>query len=315
MVKDRGRPHDVERLARDYPIAVELSTPLTRPPDMTQSSAAAVAALVMVGCSSPPPARTAHESTAVVQAGAPDTLRLEAAASFRLWIGSRAHCRTRRMVSQDFHQDFGWVLLETKDVTRCQTSEGAAGKITLTRWQDDSIGIAPRYRVSASGDGGRLMDNMYEVIQSISGGGDDTYTYLSLENGKEVFESNVPAIKLSRNNSWRYVAISPPLLQFGDGRRPTTSVRIDGLSGDPHSYCVKEFGFVKPGEDKLTRFVELWSKSDNASGPRATVRARIDGCWSTDSERPAWFEIDVVNDSLDIAHVRASPGISLTPNG
>jgi hypothetical protein len=220
------------------------------------------------------------------------------------------------MVSQSFYQEEGWVLLETTDVTRCQTAEGAAGKITLTRWQDDSIAIAPRYRVSAFGESGRLVDNMYEVLQSMSGGGDDAYTYLSLENGKEVFESNVPAIKLSRNNSWRYLAIVPPLLQFGDGQRPTTVVRIGGLSGDPRSYCVKEFGFVKPGEDKLTSFVELWSKSDaNASAPRATVRAKIDGCWSTDSERPAWFEIDVVNDSLDIGHVRASERLSFTPNG
>jgi hypothetical protein len=220
------------------------------------------------------------------------------------------------MVSQSFSQGDGWVLLTTTDVTQCQTSEGAAGKITLTRWQDDSIAIAPRYRVSAYGESGRLVDNMYEVLQSISGGGDATYTYLSLENGKQVFTSNVPAIKLSRNNSWRYLAISPPLLQFGDGQRPTTVVRIGGLSGDPHSYCVKEFGFVKPGDDKLTSSLELWSKSEtNAPAPRATVRAKIDGCWSTDSEKPAWFEFDVVNDSLDIARVRASAGLSLTPNG
>src|SRR5690242_934658 len=213
---------------------------------MMRSTAAAFLVPLIVGCSPSPPARTANESTTVVQAGAPDTLRLEASASFRLWIGSREHCRTRRTVSQSFYQDVGWVLLETTDVTRCQTSEGAAGTITLTRWQDDSIGIAPRYRVSAAGESGRLMDNMYEALQRMSGGGDDVYTYLSLENGKEVFTSNVPAIKLSRNNSWRYLAISPPLLQFGDGQRPTTMVRIDGLSGDPGSYCVKKFGFVKP---------------------------------------------------------------------
>ena len=281
--------------------------------------------VLVMACSRSQPSADSTSSTppngADAKAGASDRParpQLEAVSSFSTWYDSSGACRVRRIVDQEFSQYDGYVLLESTDVTICQTAEGSQSTVSVQRWQDDSVGLAPRYRFEANGERGRQMDAIYEIHQSMSGGGDDVYTYFSMENGGEVFHSNVPAIRLDLNRSpWRrYLALTPGLIQYGDGTLPSARVGIDGMKGNVDEYCVTRFGFVQPGKSGLADSLVVTSNVD-PRGPMAvpefTVRAELSGCYSDEDTSDYWLEIPIVNDRLEISKARMSEGIRLTP--
>ena len=287
--------------------------------------AAGLAVVLLIACArSQPSADTAAMTPPdTASAGAraqngPTRPQIEAVSSFRTWYDSSDNCRLRRTVNQTFAQNDGYVLLESTDVTVCPTAEGSrASVVSVQRWQDDSVGLAPRYRFEETGETGRQIEAIYEISLSVSGGGDSEYTYFSIENGKEVFHSNVPVIRLDLNRSpWRrYMALTHDLLQYGDGTLPSAHVAIAGMKGDADDYCVTRFGFVQEGKPELADSLVVRSTLDPRGPmpvPQFTVRADLHGCFSDDDTSEYWVEIPVVDDRLEISRARMSEGIRLT---
>jgi hypothetical protein len=268
---------------------------------------------------SPPPgdARTADTSArAVVPARVgPQRHALQATSSYRAWYDSADRCSEHRIVNQRYSRHDGFVLLETTDNTQCATAEGSRdATVRLQRWQNDSIGGAPRYTAVATGDVGRVVGPAYEVETFISGGGDHTFEYFSLDSGSRVFRSATPALRVSWDGAVRrFVGLEPDALHFGDGTRRSAQIRIGGMTGIADDYCVARFGFVQSGLSTLVDSLVVGPAATEGTPPAEfVVRAELTGCPGSESTVDYWLEVPFVDDRPVLDRARTSPGLRLT---
>ena len=179
---------------------------------------------------------------------------------------------TRFLLLQDTGSA-GKVLRETIRTEHCLTAESTQGKIEITAWRSNSASSAPPlFSFHASAQEGQIDGEFYRTTEHGCCGPVDLRRYFSLENGREVFASSGPLLRIKiAGGSERVIAVHDTysatlpveaetdsavvaVLEYGDGVSP--SLRWVLRASRPRYYLLDSLFFVRRGHQ--TDSTEVW---------------------------------------------------------
>lgn len=221
------------------------------------------------------------------------------------------------------------LLSETFDRRLDSGAEGEKSRVTVEASRADDAAGKPLWKISAEGSTGEPTDeNVYRVTRPGCCGAQDASIYFSLIDGKELFTSDAPILKLEApNTSFRrfvgyldLMAAAPipdsakhkgvvGVLEYGSDREPASRLYVVAEKPEPpEDYAAKKLSIVADGKEVEEGRFDVWA-ADKATDPAKIggFSIRVRGY----SEPDLLLEIPVEGDRLVPEKAKLGKGIRL----
>jgi len=264
-------------------------------------------------------------------------IRREAASSAETWKekdGRRiTHTVNRRFTfattSPERFRKVDLLLAETFDRTLDSGAEGEKSKVTVEATRAGDASGKPFWKIASEGSSGEpTEENLYRVTRPGCCGAQDLSVYFSLINGKELFASDAPILKLEApNTSFRRfvayhdrMAASPipeasnhkgvvGVIEYGNDREGASRLYVLADKPEPpENFAAKKLSIVANGKEAEQDRFDVWAADkspDTAKIGGFSIRVRAY------SDPEVLFEIPVEGDRLVPEKAKPAKGIRL----
>ncbi len=221
------------------------------------------------------------------------------------------------------------LLAETFDRTLDSGAEGEKSKVSVEASRADDASGKAIWKIAAGGSSGEATEeNVYRVTRPGCCGAQDLSIYFSLINGKELFASDAPILRLEAPNTSfrRFVAyhdlmaasaVPDPakhkgvvgLLEYGSDREPASRLYVLADKPEPpENFAAKRLSIVANGKEAEEDRFDVWA-ADKSPDPAKiggfSIRVRAY------SDPEVLFEIPVEGDRLVPEKAKLGKGIRL----
>jgi hypothetical protein len=243
-----------------------------------------------------------------------------------------SHITNTRFV---FLQDTGLtgkVLRETIQTDHCLTAEATNGEIRVTAWRTDRARFAPPiFSFHASAQEGGVEDEFYRTVERGCCGPGDLSRYFSLENGRELFASSGPVLRIKiAGGSQRIVTVHDTysatlpteaekdstvlaVFEYGDGLSPSHRwmLRTPG-----HSYFrLDSLYFIRRGKQMDSTSVWFTRPLSERTLPIVVTDIRVVvHLHNSDDSSEIRAEIPIENSGPQPSKAIMTPSLSITPS-